>query len=415
MKDSFFEIKDLDKEEDDFLDIRQRSEQEELDSQLKTVLFGGYSKKRVKNVLGGYKHMMENMQEGFEAQLDDMTIEKERLMSEREILKKQLNEELEKGKDTEKLLLQLKELEEEKDKLEKEIIILENQVKAAEADRSAKDVEELETAYMKLQEQHKTLKAEYEKKQEDYDRLSVERPTEDSTQRGSLPDNMSIKDLKEQLRNLDEYCSEMERQQESLETQLNSMQTINRELDKIAMEYENRKVEYKEYQKKFHEVRNENDSLNRELESAGKVLDEVLAQFESKEVENEQLKKNLDGERVRIMDAMKQKLQLETERVDLTERLYRAENEVHDMRLKYDDLKNELEKEIQFRNDLQNKIIPMPGKVEMEESDDEFREVLNQAKNMSERLAKLTGSAEDSNEKKDDIGKGFRSEKPMEV
>lgn len=78
---------------DEFRVIRERFEKMDMMEQLKTTMFGGYSKKDVLEVITTYKEMVAMMQDNFDFQLKQLTAERERISNERTVLKRQLNEE----------------------------------------------------------------------------------------------------------------------------------------------------------------------------------------------------------------------------------------------------------------------------------------------------------------------------------
>ncbi len=70
---------------DEFTLFRQQFDKENVEEQLKTTVFGGYSKKKVQEIINTYKEMVSMMQESFDFQLKELTAERERVCSERAV------------------------------------------------------------------------------------------------------------------------------------------------------------------------------------------------------------------------------------------------------------------------------------------------------------------------------------------
>lgn len=370
---------------DDFSAIRDRHEQQNLEASLKRTLFMGYSPKGVHTVIKQYKDTMDLMQSSFENQLRDIRTEMERVFSERSVLKQQLGEELEKSKEVESSRQTIEELQAKQKELERAYQMAQEQRTSSDMDR-----ERLE----------KLLKA----SEEEIEKLRGEM----SNQGEAVSDSEAVRQLRGQLEAMTEYNESLTRQQASLESQLSSMRVINQELEKLAKEYDMHKGEMQEYREKCLDLRQENDSLMLEMESTGVVLADILEQVESKEAECEELKQRIAQQSQQLIDMMKEKLELQSTQVSLSEEVYRLETQLQESRLQYEETHRQLEEMKQYFSDVdmgRSKVIPMPttrggqpdgaGKgAQLDKS-----ELLDKAKATAERLKQQKVEEMDSEDK----------------
>ena len=127
---------------DEFSLIRERLDSAGVEGQLKTSLFGGYAKKGVEEIISTYKDMVSMMQDSFEYQLRELTAEKERIGTERMVLKKQLQDELDKNRETIQLQQQYEELLRDHERAIKEL-----EVNCFERQRLEQEYKELSREY----------------------------------------------------------------------------------------------------------------------------------------------------------------------------------------------------------------------------------------------------------------------------
>lgn len=446
------EVREEPAKTDELSDIRRQYEQAELEESLKGVLFGGYSKKKVNEVISTYKEMVGWMQESFDYRLSELNKEKERICNERVVLKKQLGEELEKNKKLSALeeetkqwkrqYLDLreqyeasdKELQlslEEKEKLFRDYKTAENRLKELEqklkeqreqlAQQREQIAQQRELARQKEIEHQKELEYQKElgqKRELEYQR-ELERQRELVYQKelaqqewrgqesaaGSRDESSDTGDgsgviaiLTAQLEELTAYCESMETQQKSLETQLSSMKNISQELEKLSLQYEENQSELKDARRKYANIKNENRALNSEMESTGRILAEILEQFEQKESENDILRREVSETQDQLMTVKREKLMQEQANLKFMERAYSAERECNEAKEELIRVKKELEELQRKCSTLENsKVIKIQSTAESgrEEPDkkgyasekERIDEVLRRALAVTERAA----------------------------
>lgn len=367
---------------DEFGDIRKKFEQAEIDKKLKCVFFGGYSRKNVNEIIDAYKDMVRWMQDNFEYQMEEIQGEKERLINERGVLKKQLDEELEKSKEVVHIEQQLGEWEEKHDRLK------------TDYEKTAGELEQ-------MKEKHEALRQDYEKLKEKHKKLMTNRQKEQETG-GS---KKLVCQLTGQLESLSNYCITLEKQHADLETQLSSMRTISRELEKITSEHEKYKKELQECQRRYLDARRENTGLGKELETARTMMEEVLEQFNRKETEAGILKQNLKTCKQQLIEALKAKLEQQTENFEMLEQLYKLEHETKEGHMCKETMRMEMEEMAEKCRQMdEDKIIRLSGPDIRENSEDDMdsrkiREILERAQQLTERLARLSQSGSEGNEK----------------
>lgn len=325
---------------DDFSAIRDRHEQENIESSLKRTLFMGYAPKAVHSVIKQYRDTMDLMQSSFEGQLQDIRAEMERVFSERSVLKKQLGEELEKSKEVEASRQTIEELQAKQKELERAY-----QRAQEECTSSAMDRDRLEDMLRASEEELEKLRAEMSNCQE------------------GMSDSEAVRQLSNQLDAMTEYNESLVKQQESLESQLSSLRVINQELEKLAKEYDMHKGDMQEYREKCLNLRQENDSLMMEMESTGFVLAEILEQVESKEEECVELRQRIAQQSQQMVTMMKENLELQSNQVNLSEAVYRLETQLQESRMQYEQTRQQLEEMKAYFADsetAQTKVIPMP-------------------------------------------------------
>lgn len=316
---------------DEFRQIREQFNGEDVLEQLKTTMFGGYSKKHVREAINTYKEMVTIMQESFDFQLKDLAAERERISNERAVLKRQLNEELEKNKEALHKERQYQELMKE----------YEDAVQELELSREEKK---------RLQEDYQSVKHQYD------DFRSKE------TEQIPASESDTVRSLMEQLEEMASYCETMEEEQKTLEEQLRSMTLIGEELTRMSEKYEKARVELKDARKKNQRLRDENRSLNQEMESAGQIISEIMEQFEGKEEENTRLKQQLKENRIQLMSVKKGKLEQESANLSLMEHICQLEEEMQQQEKELELAKKELELARKRCKELENgKVIRLQG------------------------------------------------------
>lgn len=282
---------------DEFRLIRERLDSAGVEGQLKVSLFGGYAKKGVEEIINTYKDMVSMMQDSFEYQLKELTAEKERIGTERTVLKKQLQDELDKNKESILLRQQYEELLSDHERAIKEL-----EVNCAERRR-------LEQEYHELSRQYEEFKS----------RQKNEVNNKPESAAGGAPEGESVRRMMIQLEEMTRYCEVMEEEQKNLEDQLRSMKTIGEELSRMSEKYDQSRSELNEARKKYMSLQRENQSMNQEMESAGQIIAEIMDQFERKEKENTELKQQLRDCKQQLMKVKKEKLESETAYVHLME------------------------------------------------------------------------------------------------
>ena len=356
---------------DEFHQIREHFNGEDVLEQLKTTMFGGYSKKHVREAINTYKEMVAIMQESFDFQLKELTAERERVSNERTILKRQLNEELEKNKE-----------------------IIQKERKYEELMKEYEEaVQELELS----REERKRLQEDYLSVKRQYEDLRLKEPEQQPAGESEI-----VHRLMERLDEMTGYCETMEEEQKTLEEQLRSMAMIGEELTRMSEKYEQNRLELKDARKKNQRLRDENRSLNQEMESAGQIISEIMEQFEEKEEENTRLKQQLKENRLQLMSVKKDKLEQESMYLSMMEHTCQMEEEMLRQEKELELTKKELEFAKNRCKELENnKVIRLQGpSVESEEPDDEKEEkkkmedLLKRAENLSKRLSREDSEAE---------------------
>ena len=69
-----------------------------------------------------------------------------------------------------------------------------------------------------------------------------------------------------------------------------------------------KRQELKEARLRYANVKNENHALNSEMESTGRILEEILEQFEQKEAENDILRREVDEFQTQLLAVKRDKL-----------------------------------------------------------------------------------------------------------
>lgn len=286
--------------------IRERLDNAGVEGQLKTSLFGGYAKKGVEEIINTYRDMVSMMQDSFEYQLKELTAEKERIGTERSVLKKQLQEELNKNKETLLLQQQYEEL-------------------LRDHERAIKELEANCTERQRLEREYHELSRQYE----EFKRRQMEELNnrEETASKGAA-EGESVRRMMIQLEEMTRYCEVMEEEQRNLEDQLRSMKTIGEELSRMSEKYEQSRSELNEARKKYMSLQRENHSMNQEMESASQIIAEIMEQFERKEQENTELKHQLRECKQQLMTVKKEKLESETAYVRLMEQNNKWEEEL---------------------------------------------------------------------------------------
>ena len=415
------ELKEPDKT-DELSDMRREYEQADLEQSLKHVLFGGYSKKKVNEVLGTYKEMIRWMQESFDYRLKELNEEKERVWNERVVLKKQLSAELEKNKN---IIALQEEAERRKQQYEEDCAVLREQLSAEleknkdiialqeEAERWKQQYEEdcavlkqqlsaelekmkkmdsLEEEAERWKQQYQGMKEKYELSCTELQRVSEEK-AERLVQLAEAEGSSSlIESLTSQLEELTVYCESMEKQQRSLEIQISSMKNISQELERLSAQYEENQVELKDARLRYANVKNENRALNSEMESTGRILEEILEQFEQKEAENDILRRQVNEFQTQLLVIKREKLTQEQANLNYMERTYAAERERQEDREELYRVKKELEELRKKCDSLENsKVIKIQSVAEPKEADLSEKEriemILKRASSVAERAA----------------------------
>ncbi|RGY97922.1 hypothetical protein [Clostridium sp. AM58-1XD] len=407
---------------DELSDMRREYEQADLEESLKRVLFGGYSKKKVNEVLSTYKEMIRWMQESFDYRLKELNEEKERVWNERVVLKKQLSAELEKNKKTESLK---EEAERWKQQYEDDCITLKKQLNAQiekngniialkeEAERwkrqykddcavlkkqlnveleKNKKLDLLEEEAERWKQQYQGMKEKYERSYTELQRVNEEktnRPAQATDEEGS---SSLIISLTSQLEELTSYCESMEKQQRSLEIQISSMKNISQELERLSAQYEENQAELKDARLRYANVKNENNALNSEMESTGRILEEILEQFEQKEAENDVLRRQVDEFQEQLLAVKREKLTQEQANLSYMERAYTAERERQEDREELYLVKKELEELRKKCDSLEkSKVIKIQSVAEPKEAEisekERIERILKRASSVAERAA----------------------------
>lgn len=407
---------------DELNDMRREYEQAELEESLKHVLFGGYSKKKVNEVLGTYKEMIRWMQESFDYRLKELSEEKERVWNERVVLKKQLSAELEKNKkidflkeEAERLKRQYEDdcialkkqlgaeleknkntikLKEEAERLkrqyEDDCIVLKKQL-SVELEKNKK-MDALEEEAERWKQQYQGMKEKYEMSCTELRRVGEEkenRPVQVTDAEGS---SSLIVSLTSQLEELTSYCESMEKQQKSLEIQISSMKNISQELERLSAQYEENQAELKNARLRYANVKSENHALNSEMESTGRILEEILEQFEQKEAENDMLRRQVDEFQTQLLTVKREKLTQEQSNLSYMERAYTAERERQEDREELYRVKKELEELRKKCDSLENsKVIKIQSMAEPKDASgsekERIEEILKRASSVVERVS----------------------------
>ncbi|PNV63825.1 hypothetical protein C0033_00380 [Clostridium sp. chh4-2] len=368
---------------DELGDIRRQYEQAQLEESLKTVVFGGYSKKKVNEIISTYKEMINLMQGNFDYHLQELNAEKERVCNERIVLKKQLNEELEKNKKMESLL---EDAEYWKNQYQEQRARYEavNQSLLATQEEKADLLKQCSASYRRLEE----LEAKLEELQQQEQQKLQQEPSP-----GPDGDPTLIAALTRQLEEITSYCEAMETQQRSLEGQISSMKNISRELEKLSLQYEENQEELKEVRRKYNNVKTENYSLNSEMESTSQILEEILVQFEQRENENDKLHQEINEYQEQLMAVKKEKLAQDQSNLTYMERAYNAEKEMRETQEELRRTQKELEELRKEYNSLENskviKIQNAPADIPEKEKIDE----------LLKRASAVTGRSFETDEK----------------
>ena len=291
---------------DEFSLIRERLDSAGVEGQLKTSLFGGYAKKGVEEIISTYKDMVSMMQDSFEYQLRELTAEKERIGTERMVLKKQLQDELDKNRETIQLQQQYEEL-------------------LRDHERAIKELEVNCFERQRLEQEYKELSREYE---EFKIRQKEELNNKQESVSEGVPEGESVRRMMIQLEEMTRYCEVMEEEQKNLEDQLRSMKTIGEELSRMSEKYDQSRSELNEARKKYMSLQRENQSMNQEMESASQIIAEIMEQFERKEKENTELRQQLREYKQQLMTVKKEKLESDTAYVLLMELNNKREEEL---------------------------------------------------------------------------------------
>lgn len=442
---------------DELNDMRREYEQAELEESLKHVLFGGYSKKKVNEVLSTYKEMIRWMQESFDYRLKELNEEKERVWNERVVLKKQLSAELEKSKKIDALKEEAERLkrqyeddcivlkkqlsgEQEKNKnvialkeeaerrkrqYEDDCIALKKQLSAEqeknktiitlkeEAERlkrqyendctvlkkqlsaeleKNKKMDSLEEEAERWRQQYQGMKEKYELSCTELQRVSEEKANRPVQAVDAESSSSLIASLTSQLEELTLYCESMEKQQRSLEIQISSMKNISQELERLSAQYEENQAELKDARIRYANVKNENRALNSEMESTGRILEEILEQFEQKEAENDILRRQVDEFQAQLLTVKREKLTQEQSNLSYMERAYAAERELQEDREELYRVKKELEELRKKCDSLENsKVIKIQSVAEPRDVNssekERIEEILKRASSVAERAS----------------------------
>lgn len=224
------------------------------------------------------------MQDSFEYQLRELTAEKERIGTERMVLKKQLQDELDKNRETIQLQQQYEEL-------------------LRDHERAIKELEVNCFERQRLEQEYKELSREYE---EFKIRQKEELNNKQESVSEGVPEGESVRRMMIQLEEMTRYCEVMEEEQKNLEDQLRSMKTIGEELSRMSEKYDQSRSELNEARKKYMSLQRENQSMNQEMESASQIIAEIMEQFERKEKENTELRQQLREYKQQLMTVKKE-------------------------------------------------------------------------------------------------------------
>ena len=382
---------------DELGDIRRQYEQAELEESLKTVLFGGYSKKKVNEIISTYKEMIDWMQGNFDYRLKELSAEKERVCNERVILKKQLNEELEKNKkldslleDTEYWKSQYEELMARYEAADRSLLTTQEEQEELlrQCSVTSKRLEELEAELEILRKQKQSAPP---KQQVEQVEQASPQPYEPASASGG--DTALIAALTRQLEDLTTYCESMENQQRSLEAQISSMKNISQELEKLSLQYEENQAELKDVRRKYNSVKNENYSLNSEMESTSQILEEILVQFEQREQENDRLHQEINEYQEQLMAVKKEKLAQDQSNLTYMERAYHAEKEMQKTQEELRRTQKELEELRKEYSSLENsKVIKIQSAAGLEEVDIPEKEKIDE---LLRRASAVTGRSQE--------------------
>ncbi|MFR5414957.1 MAG: hypothetical protein ACLTJE_26895, partial [Enterocloster bolteae] len=260
----------------------------------------------VEEIISTYKDMVSMMQDSFEYQLRELTAEKERIGTERMVLKKQLQDELDKNRETIQLQHQYEEL-------------------LRDHERAIKELEVNCFERQRLEQEYKELSREYE---EFKIRQKEELNNKQESVSEGVPEGESVRRMMIQLEEMTRYCEVMEEEQKNLEDQLRSMKTIGEELSRMSEKYDQSRSELNEARKKYMSLQRENQSMNQEMESASQIIAEIMEQFERKEKENTELRQQLREYKQQLMTVKKEKLESDTAYVLLMELNNKREEEL---------------------------------------------------------------------------------------
>lgn len=231
-------------------------ENNDMGERPKGCLIGGFNKKSVKAALEGYKEMLKEMQENYNTQLHDISVEQRKTINECGILKRQLKDAIYKNKNASELQDQFDLLNAAVKEKDEKLRQLEEMLKSAldEGESLKREIPklQLEKAVLKdensaLLKEKTTLEEQYKELKADYDRLAAAKD-------GGWENKMSkdrAKDFTGQLESITVYSEVLEQQQANLERQLESMKTISQEMSTIKKGFNICKEELKEYQKKY--------------------------------------------------------------------------------------------------------------------------------------------------------------------
>lgn len=437
------EIREEEAKTDEINDIRRQYEQAELEESLKKVLFGGYSKKKVNEVISTYKEMVGWMQESFDYRLGELNKEKERICNERVVLKKQLSEELEKNKKMSILEEEARRWEQQYQELREryEASDLELQLSREEKDKLYREYKAAKKRLQELEQELQELKEELVRQSELAHQKEIEYQKELACQKELVQQELKewegaagagrdeaiapgdgslvVAALTLQLEELTAYCESMETQQRSLELQISSMKNISQELEKLSSQYEENQIELKDARRKYLNAKNENRALNSEMESTGRILEDILAQFEQKESENDILRREVSEFQEQLMAVKREKLAQERASLNYMERAYNAEKECKEAREETARLKKELEELQRKCISLENsKVIKIQSTVEPAGEDYAKKGYISEKERIDEVLRRalaVTERAAAQEEEKKDKGQAMDAADGKEV
>jgi len=324
------------------------------------------------------------MQGNFDYRLQELNAEKERVCNERVILKKQLNEELEKNKKMESLLEdaeywrnQYQELREQYDAIDQSFLVTQEE--------KADLLRQCSVTHRRVEELEAELEGLRQQKQQE--------PVSNSDGDPTL-----IAALTRQLEEITTYCEAMENQQRSLEGQISSMKNISQELEKLSLQYEENQAELKDVRRKYNNVKNEFYSLNSEMESTSQILEEILVQFEQRENENDRLHQEINEYQEQLMTVKKEKLAQDQSSLTYMERAYNAEKEMRETQEELRRTQKELEELRKEYSSLENsKVIKIQSAAGTEEVDIPEKEKIDE---LLRRASAVTGRSYEAEEKK---------------